>query len=76
VAALYAWKGADIAIVYLLEEDHAQATRHIVQAEGSQAIIIKADVGSPKMCKQVPQRILELLVKLIFSRTTRRTAQG
>lgn len=46
VAALYAREGADIAIVYLLEDDDAAETRRIVEAEGRRATTIQADVGS------------------------------
>ena len=38
VAALYAREGAKVAIVYLLEDDDAQETKRIVEAEGSEAI--------------------------------------
>jgi len=58
VAALYAREGADIAIVYLLEDDDAQETRRIVEAEGRRAIIIKADVGSPEMCGRIVSETL------------------
>jgi NAD(P)-dependent dehydrogenase (short-subunit alcohol dehydrogenase family) len=60
VAALYAREGADVAIVYLLEEDDAKETQRIVEAEGQRAITIKADVGSRKMCEHVAQRVLEV----------------
>src|SRR4051812_3603917 len=46
VAALYAREGADIAIVYLLEDDDAAETKRIVENEGRRAIAIKADIGS------------------------------
>lgn len=60
VAALYAREGADVAIVYLLEEDDAKETQRIVEAEGRRAITIKADVGSRKMCEHIVQRVLEV----------------
>lgn len=50
VAALYAREGADIAIVYLLEDDDARETCRIIEAEGREAIAIKADVGDKAMC--------------------------
>ncbi|MEO6091920.1 MAG: SDR family oxidoreductase [Novosphingobium sp.] len=50
IAALFAREGADIAILYLLEDDDAAETQRIVEAEGQRAITIKADVGSRKMC--------------------------
>lgn len=45
VAALYAREGADIAIVYLLEDDDAAETKRIVEAEGRKAITIRTDIG-------------------------------
>lgn len=52
-AALFAREGADIAIVYLLEDEDAGTTRQIVEAEGRRAITIKADIGLAKMCQEV-----------------------
>lgn len=44
--AVAAREGADVATVYLLEEDVAMKTQAIVEAEGRRAITIRADVGS------------------------------
>lgn len=59
IAALYAREGADIAIVYLLEDDDARETKRIVEAEGRRAITIKADVGSRKMCDRIVGETLQ-----------------
>lgn len=59
VAALYAREGADIVIVYLLEDDAADETKRIVEAEGRRAITIKADVGSRKMCDRIAAQAME-----------------
>lgn len=64
VAALYAREGADIAIVYLLEEDDARETQCIVEDEGRRAIIIKADVGSPKMCDRIVSETLKAFSRI------------
>lgn len=45
VAALYAREGADIVIVYLLEDDDAAETKRIVEGEGRKAITIRGDIG-------------------------------
>ena len=58
VAALYAREGADVAIVYLLEDGDADETRRIVEAEGRRAITVKADVGSRKMCERIVEETL------------------
>ncbi|GGC00131.1 NAD(P)-dependent oxidoreductase [Novosphingobium endophyticum] len=64
VAALFAREGADVAIVYLLEDDDAQETRRIVEEEGRRAITIKADVGSRKMCDRVVEQTLDAFGKI------------
>jgi NAD(P)-dependent dehydrogenase (short-subunit alcohol dehydrogenase family) len=58
VAALYAREGADIAIVYLLEDDDAQETRRIVEAEGRSAITIRADVGIKEACDLIVEETM------------------
>ena len=58
VAALYAREGADVAIVYLLEDEDAAETKRIVEAEGRRAITVKADVGSREMCDKVVEETL------------------
>lgn len=59
VAALYAREGADIAIVYLLEDDDAQETKRIVEAEGKRAITIRTDLGDKANCDAVVAQTLE-----------------
>lgn len=58
VAALYAREGADVAIVYLLEDDDAAETQRIVEAEGRRAITIRGDVGSRELCDRVVEETL------------------
>lgn len=53
VAALFAREGADIAIVYLLEDDDAAETKRIVQAEGRKAITIRGDLGEAALSDKV-----------------------
>ncbi|WP_066560003.1 glucose 1-dehydrogenase [Croceicoccus bisphenolivorans] len=64
VAALYAREGAKIAIVYLLEDDDAEKTRAIVKDEGSEAICIKADIGSKDACNTIVDKTLEAFGKI------------
>lgn len=64
VAALFAREGADIAIVYLLEDDDAAETKRIVENEGRRAITVKADVGSPKMCERAVEETLKAFGKI------------
>ena len=64
VAALFAREGADIAILYLLEDGDAEDTKRIVEGEGRRAILIKADVGSKKMCDRVIAQVIEAFGRL------------
>lgn len=64
VAALYAREGADVAILYLLEDQDAEDTKRIVEAEGRRAITIKADVGSKKMCERAVAQVIDQLGRL------------
>jgi NAD(P)-dependent dehydrogenase (short-subunit alcohol dehydrogenase family) len=64
VAALFAREGADIAIVYLLEDDDAAETKRIVEAEGRRAITIRADVGSKKMCERAVEETIAAFGRL------------
>ena len=58
VAALYAREGADIAIVYLLEDDDAAETKRIVEAEGRRAIIIRGDIGEKDFSEEIVSKTL------------------
>ncbi len=64
VAALFAREGADIGILYLLEDADAEETRRIVEAEGRRAILIKADVGSKKMCDRAVAQVIDAFGRL------------
>lgn len=59
VAALFAREGADVAIVYLLEDDDAAETKRIVEREGRRAIAIRADVGSREACNDAVRQVME-----------------
>lgn len=64
VAALYAREGADIAIVYLLEEDDAMETKRIVEAEGRKAITIRGDIGERAFADEIVARTMEAFGKI------------
>ncbi|MEO5936713.1 MAG: SDR family NAD(P)-dependent oxidoreductase, partial [Terriglobales bacterium] len=53
VAVLYAREGADVAIVYLEEEQRdAHETCLAVEAEGRRALLIAGDVSDPEFCQE------------------------
>jgi NAD(P)-dependent dehydrogenase (short-subunit alcohol dehydrogenase family) len=62
VAVLYAREGADVAIVYLPEEQRdAEETREAVEAEGRRCLLIAGDVSDSKFCERaVAQTAREL----------------
>lgn len=59
VAVLYAREGADIAVVYLSEDDDAAQTQAAVEAEGTRCMTIRGDVRDPKFCQQSVQDTLK-----------------
>jgi NAD(P)-dependent dehydrogenase (short-subunit alcohol dehydrogenase family) len=64
VAALFAREGADIAIVYLCEDEDAEKSKRIVEDEGRKAITIRGDIGSKDFCDSVVRRTVEELGRL------------
>jgi NAD(P)-dependent dehydrogenase (short-subunit alcohol dehydrogenase family) len=61
VAVLFAKEGADVAVVYLNEEQDAKETARLVTKEGRRCLLISGDVGDEKFCQQaVEQAVREL----------------
>ncbi|WP_417582207.1 SDR family oxidoreductase [Pelagibacterium sp.] len=58
VSVLFAREGARIVVVYLDEHDDAERTRRLVEAEGSEALLIAGDVGDPEFCGAVAERTI------------------
>ena len=50
VAVLFAREGADVAIVYLDENEDAQETRRLVEQEGRSCLSIAGDIGDEAFC--------------------------
>lgn len=63
-AALFAREGADVAIVYLCEDEDAATSKQIVEREGRRAIMIAGDVGSKEFCDDAVRQTVEKLGKL------------
>jgi NAD(P)-dependent dehydrogenase (short-subunit alcohol dehydrogenase family) len=64
VAALYAREGADIAIVYLLEDDDAAETKRIIEAEGRKAITIRGDIGERAFADEIVAHTMKAFGKI------------
>ena len=65
VAVLYAREGADVAIVYLPEEQvDAEQTKRAVEKEGRECLLIPGDVSSFEFCEEVVERTLQQFGRL------------
>ncbi|AKQ41042.1 short-chain dehydrogenase [Aurantiacibacter atlanticus] len=66
VAALFSREGADVAIVYLADEEtkDAEKTKSIVENEGRRAICLQGDLGSQDFAKEVFTRTVDELGQL------------
>ncbi|HET7316157.1 MAG TPA: SDR family oxidoreductase [Sphingomicrobium sp.] len=64
VAALFAREGADVAIVYLCEDEDANKSKQIVEDEGRRAITIRGDIGDKDFCEKAVQQTIDALGKL------------
>ena len=65
VAVLYAREGADVAIVYLKEEQaDAEETRDAVVAEGQRCLLLPGDVSRSAFCEKAVERTVEELGRL------------
>lgn len=52
VAVHFAREGASVAIIYLEEDADAKETQRMVEAEGSECVLLKGDVADPEFCKR------------------------
>jgi NAD(P)-dependent dehydrogenase (short-subunit alcohol dehydrogenase family) len=65
VAVLFAREGADVAIIYLPEEQRdAEETRGAVEAEGGRALLIPGDVRKAAFCRDAVERAVKEFGKL------------
>jgi len=60
VAVLYAREGADVAIIYLPEEQSdAEETSKLVAEEGRRALLLPGDVTDPDFCREAVEHTVE-----------------
>jgi NAD(P)-dependent dehydrogenase (short-subunit alcohol dehydrogenase family) len=64
VAIAFAREGADVAIVYLNEQEDAETTRREVEQEGRRCIKIAGDVGDEQFCRHAVQQAVRELGRL------------
>jgi NAD(P)-dependent dehydrogenase (short-subunit alcohol dehydrogenase family) len=60
----FAMEGADVAIVYLEEDDDAKITCEHVEAEGVRCLTIRGDVGDANFCRRAIKEAVEMLGSL------------
>ncbi len=61
VAVAFAMEGADVAILYNVNDDDAHVTRTMVEGKGRRCLVIKSDVRDPAACQAaVEQTVAEL----------------
>ena len=58
-AVLFAREGARVAIIYRDEDRDAKKTRDLIEAEGSEALLIRGDVGDKDFCRAATDRTVE-----------------
>jgi NAD(P)-dependent dehydrogenase (short-subunit alcohol dehydrogenase family) len=63
-ALLFAREGADVAIVYLDEDEDAQKTKQMVEGEGRRCLTIRGDVGDESFCRQAVDQTVKQFGKL------------
>jgi NAD(P)-dependent dehydrogenase (short-subunit alcohol dehydrogenase family) len=64
VSVLFAREGADIAIVYLEEDEDATTTKALVEKEGQSCLPIKGDIGSSKFCAEAVSNTMKAFGRL------------
>lgn len=64
VAVLFAREGADVAVVYLDEDDDAEATKRLVEAEGRRCLLLAGDVGDRAFCRDAVARAADAFGRL------------
>jgi len=58
VAIAFAREGADVAIGYLSEEEDARETERLVKEAGRKAVLLRGDLSTPEVCKEVAEGAL------------------
>ena len=61
VAVAYAMEGADVAIVYNVNDDDAETTRRMVESKGRRCLVLKADVRDQAACRDAVTRTVREL---------------
>jgi len=58
IAVHFAREKADVAIVYLEEDEDARKTRSMVEEEGAQCLVISGDIGDREFCERCVEKVI------------------
>lgn len=58
-AIAYAKEGANLAIVYLDEEEDANNTKKLIEQNGGECLLLSGDIGDEDFCKSVVDQVIE-----------------
>jgi len=64
IAIAFAKEGADVAILYLEENEDAAKTKELVQAEGRRCLTLAGDIGDQAFCKAAVDQLTKQLGRL------------
>ena len=64
VSVLFAREGARVAILYKEEQSDAEKTQELVAAEGSEAILLRGDVGERSFCDEAVEKTVKQFGRL------------
>lgn len=59
VAVHFAREGAKVAIVYLEESEDAQKTKEMIEAEGTECLILQGDIRDRDFCEECIQKVID-----------------
>ncbi|MBN2733059.1 MAG: SDR family oxidoreductase [Balneolaceae bacterium] len=61
VAVHFAREGADIAIIYLVEDEDAEQTKQMVEEEGRECLVLRGDIRDKEFCASCVESVVEEL---------------
>lgn len=64
IAVHFAREGAQVAIIYLEEDEDAKKTREMVEAEGAECLVMSGDIGNKEFCIKCVERVVDRFGKL------------
>lgn len=64
VSVLFAREGARVAIIYLEEDNDAEETVELVEAEGGEAMLLRGDIGDKAFCEAAVRETIDRFGRL------------